>query len=102
MMSEIDLEKREILIKLKTGLSCRIKPEGPELQNLYQHFLKGYMTIPFFCLNIFEHDESLTYDCLAEMQRIRMNWNSFIIVNNVDRQNCSTYPKYFVPLKQHR
>jgi|JI6StandDraft_1071083.scaffolds.fasta_scaffold945111_1 hypothetical protein len=51
-MNEIDLVKREIVLKLKTGLTFKLKPEMPDLQNLYQHFLKGYMAIPFFSLNI--------------------------------------------------
>ncbi len=64
-MNEIDLVKREIVLKLKTGLTFKLKPEMPDLQNLYQHFLKGYMAIPFFSLNISEQEESLIYDCLA-------------------------------------
>lgn len=54
------------------------------------------MAIPFFSLRVFDNEESLTYDCLAEMQRIRMNWANLIIVNNSSGQHCPTYPKYFV------
>lgn len=96
LMEEIDLLKREVTLRLKTGLCFRVRPSLGETEQFYQLLLKGYMAIPFFPKYVFEQDECLSYDCLAEMQRIRMNWSHLIIVKNASGELCSTYPKYFV------
>jgi hypothetical protein len=97
LMSEIDIIKSQEALTLKTGISILIKSTVGEIQQLHRHFLKGYMAIPFFPKQVFPQDEAITYDCLVEMQRQRMNWDFFIIVKNDKLKLCSTYPKYFVP-----
>jgi len=47
-MSEIDIIKKEIIIKLKTGITLKLRPDPQELPSLYQTLLKGFMKLPFY------------------------------------------------------
>lgn len=47
-MSEIDIIKKEIIIKLKTGITLKLRPDAQELPSLYQTLLKGFMKLPFY------------------------------------------------------
>jgi hypothetical protein len=83
------------MVKLKTGLVYRIKPFS-DLQNIYQTILFGCTHLPFYVRRELDQEDSLSYDCLAELQRMRINWEAYIIVKNPDGKLCPTYPKYFV------
>ena len=65
MMSEIDIIKSQMMIKLKTGSTILIKSSTKEIQQLHRYFLKGYMEIPFFPKYIFDKEDSVYYDCLV-------------------------------------
>ena len=44
--------------------------------------MKANKLIPF-CLNVkFRDEESQTYDCLAEMERMLINWKKFAAIDN--------------------
>ena len=90
------------MIKLKTNLSILIKSSINKGQQLYRLFLKGYMEIPFFPKYIYEEKDATFYDCLMEMQRMRMNWDFFGLVENTNGQICPSYPKYFVKVFLNR
>lgn len=79
-MSEIDINKKEIIIKLKTGITFKLRPDTQELPSLYQTLLKGFMKLPFYTQSTLDKEESLSYDCLAELQRMRINLKSLVVV----------------------
>jgi hypothetical protein len=47
-MSEIDIIKKEIIIKLKIGIALKLRPDPPQLPSLYQTLLKAFMKLPFY------------------------------------------------------
>ena len=86
------------MLKLKTTISICIKSSVSETRAIYNFFMKGDIEVPFFPKYIFPKEESISYDCLVEMQRMRMNWDYLIIVKNANGELCPSYPKYFVNL----
>ena len=55
-MDDIDIIKSQMILKLKTGLSMRVKSCVTNTEELYRLYLKGYMGIPFFPLYVFPQD----------------------------------------------
>lgn len=51
---EIDIIKREIILKLKTGLIVKLRPDITSVQILYQTILKGFMSLPFYALSFLD------------------------------------------------
>lgn len=46
-MEEVDIEKKEIVIKMKTGLTNRLRSNA-DINSIYQTILHGFTCIPFF------------------------------------------------------
>jgi len=42
------------------------------------------MAIPFFPKSVFPHEQCINYDCLVEIQRMRINWDALIMVKNAN------------------
>jgi hypothetical protein len=93
----VDIVKREIVICLKTGIIYRIKP-FTELNKVHQIILYGFAYLPFFTKQVAEEEVSAEYDCLAELERMRIPWERYSIIPNINGKLSPTYPKYFVPL----
>jgi len=53
-INEIDIIKREIILKIKTGLNIKLRPDMLNVQLLYQTVLKGFMSLPFYALSILD------------------------------------------------
>jgi hypothetical protein len=49
-----------------------------------------------FCFQVFLQDEEPVYDCLAEMDRMLINWKHILAVKNLNGEFCDTYPKTVV------
>lgn len=86
---------------MKSGIVYRIKPYS-ELNNVYQIILYGFTYLPFFTKQLTEAEEASCYDCLAELERMRIPWENHIIIPNLNGTLSPTYPKYFVKLYLHR
>ncbi len=94
-IEEVDIIKKEIVIRAKSGLTYRIKPYS-QLKNIYQIILYGFTYIPFYTKQILQEEQAENYDSLAEMQRMRIPWEKYLIIPNANGKLSSTYPKYFV------
>lgn len=52
-----------------------------------------------FCLNFNANRQGTqVYDCLAEMDRMLINWTKVLAVENRNGKECLTYPKTIVIL----
>lgn len=54
-IEEVDIIKKEIIIRAKSGLLYRIKPYT-DLKSIYQIILYGFTYIPFFTKHISEEE----------------------------------------------
>lgn len=83
------------MVSLKTGSIYKIKAH-PDLKNIYQIILYGFTYLPFFARTPLGEEEPSSYDCLAELERMGVPWERYIIIPNANGSLSSTYPKYFV------
>lgn len=58
--------------------------------------LHGFAYLPFFSKEVGHEEVSVNYDCLAELERMRIPCENYLIVPNIDGKLSPTYPKYYV------
>lgn len=81
----------------KTGLRYFLLPvEAHETQEIYESLMLGQKSIPFSLYVKFNDQEPEVYDCLAEMERMLINWKKVSAIDNKNGKEISTYPKIIV------
>lgn len=67
-----------------------------ETKKIYALLTQAQSNVPF-CLNVrFKEQETEIYDCLAEMERMLMNWRRVAAIDNENGKVIPSYPKTIV------